>query len=575
MAAACSFLPIPEFKPLTPLLFFCQVSHGMELIDRHPQMRGVVLGWFGPPAGLNSCPADAIAQQAFEAAKTRIADELTEKERDAISNNNSFTSMHDFTTTLSSARSQYESKKNSKAYVWLEKLSSRVVYYGGVLDVLVQHNPEYVSLVWGTFKFLFTSVLHHEEMVKNLAKSCAYIADTLPRADLSLILYPTGAMREAVARLYAVILRFIVHSVRWYRQSRLKHILTSITKPWSLDYEPELREVEQHARSIDNLAQSGSQAELREAHFQIHHIRSDLQVARGEIRWLTEFVEDKFQRLIEFASANQSLQHRISEDVASSKQMISHVQLGQILSLSFMESLPTSGQCLAYCRSFWLRRRSMIQGGANISASGTIALQKITSNSQQQDLSFLVLENRSPTQIKDFLLGMINLLHRQRLPVLWALRSPNLHNSSITSIDVIRMLLYQALQINSSALSTSHPITIAHLREASSHEDWLTLLKRALDGLPTVYMIVDPDVVQHVTNQDKGVATGLLVEFVRVLGPNKARFVVSSHVFEVGQAERQLGRDAVVALNTEGPRPDTHAAIRRRLQASQRRRKRR
>jgi len=140
-------------------------------------------------------------------------------------------------------------------------------------------------------------------MVKSLAKSCTCIAEALPRADLSLILYPTMAMRDAVARLYAVIMRFITRSVRWYQQSRIKHILTSITSPWSLDYEPELREVEQHARSIDKLAQSSSQAELREAHFQIHQLRSDLQAARGDIKLLANFVEDRFQKLMEFASS--------------------------------------------------------------------------------------------------------------------------------------------------------------------------------------------------------------------------------------------------------------------------------
>ena len=124
----------------------------MELADRHPRMRSVVLGWFGESTGLS--PADEIVQQAFEAAKAHIANELAAQEREAIFGNQ-FASMRDFESALSNARCKYESRKTSKAYIWLEKLSSRVVYYQTVLDVLVQHNPEYVSLVWGTFKFLF------------------------------------------------------------------------------------------------------------------------------------------------------------------------------------------------------------------------------------------------------------------------------------------------------------------------------------------------------------------------------------------------------------------------------------
>jgi hypothetical protein len=36
----------------------------------------------------------------------------------------------------------------------LEKISSRIMYYGKVLDVLAQHHPEYVALVWGAVKFV-------------------------------------------------------------------------------------------------------------------------------------------------------------------------------------------------------------------------------------------------------------------------------------------------------------------------------------------------------------------------------------------------------------------------------------
>lgn len=33
--------------------------------------------------------------------------------------------------------------------------SRLMVHYSNVLDVLVQHHPEYVSLAWGALKFVF------------------------------------------------------------------------------------------------------------------------------------------------------------------------------------------------------------------------------------------------------------------------------------------------------------------------------------------------------------------------------------------------------------------------------------
>lgn len=44
---------------------------------------------------------------------------------------------------------------DQKATIWLSKFSSRARFYSNIIDVLVQHHPEYVSLAWGAMKFLF------------------------------------------------------------------------------------------------------------------------------------------------------------------------------------------------------------------------------------------------------------------------------------------------------------------------------------------------------------------------------------------------------------------------------------
>lgn len=60
---------------------------------------------------------------------------------------------------------QYERRHdNNKIGRWLSRLSSRICHYGRILDVLVQHHPEYVTLTWGAMKFLFL-VCHSARMV--------------------------------------------------------------------------------------------------------------------------------------------------------------------------------------------------------------------------------------------------------------------------------------------------------------------------------------------------------------------------------------------------------------------------
>lgn len=51
---------------------------------------------------------------------------------------------------------KYEAKaESSRTRKWLQGFSEAICHYNQVLDVFVQHHPEYVSLVWGTMKLLF------------------------------------------------------------------------------------------------------------------------------------------------------------------------------------------------------------------------------------------------------------------------------------------------------------------------------------------------------------------------------------------------------------------------------------
>lgn len=51
---------------------------------------------------------------------------------------------------------KYEAKaESSKTKKWLQRVSETICHYSQVLDVFVQHHPEYVALVLGTMKLVF------------------------------------------------------------------------------------------------------------------------------------------------------------------------------------------------------------------------------------------------------------------------------------------------------------------------------------------------------------------------------------------------------------------------------------
>ena len=65
------------------------------------------------------------------------------------------TSIQDVVQVVSNARDSYQDRRSSKAWKWLAQFSARVNHYSAILDVMVQHHPEYAALAWGAMKLLF------------------------------------------------------------------------------------------------------------------------------------------------------------------------------------------------------------------------------------------------------------------------------------------------------------------------------------------------------------------------------------------------------------------------------------
>jgi hypothetical protein len=169
--------------------------------------------------------------------------------------------------------------------------------YGQVLDVLSQHHPEYVALVWGVLKFVLMGVINHENLVAQFSKALDLISQSLPRCELSAELYQTDEMRDAVATLYAHILLFLQQAVKWYNVGPAGRALTSLFKPFELSYKETLEEIRLCAKTIDDISSLASKVEIRE-------IKGLLQ---RESARLTEREEKLHEMQMKFSFAQQEL----------------------------------------------------------------------------------------------------------------------------------------------------------------------------------------------------------------------------------------------------------------------------
>ncbi|KAM0073092.1 hypothetical protein ACKRZS_013953 [Fusarium odoratissimum] len=96
-----------------------------------------------------------IAQEAFKSVKKHFeqSNSLSGDEKALLGKKSS---LQDVEKAVSDAFAKYEAKSEaSKTRKWLQKASESICHYGQVLDVFVQHHPEYVSLAWGLMKVMF------------------------------------------------------------------------------------------------------------------------------------------------------------------------------------------------------------------------------------------------------------------------------------------------------------------------------------------------------------------------------------------------------------------------------------
>lgn len=96
----------------------------------------------------------SLVDKAFQAAVERFTSDMT-KDKRKITTAESATCLEEVQGIVAESMAKYESdRKHWKAKRWLHSMAGKLEYYQNVMDMLVQHHPEYVALAWGAMKFL-------------------------------------------------------------------------------------------------------------------------------------------------------------------------------------------------------------------------------------------------------------------------------------------------------------------------------------------------------------------------------------------------------------------------------------
>ena len=101
--------------------------------------------------------SSSLAHDVFREALAVFSSELT-KDAGKIKwiMESEYGNLDEVLVSVRSAQVDYERRRaDSKAREALAHLSEKLLFYSGVMDVMIQQYPEYTSLAWGAMKFLF------------------------------------------------------------------------------------------------------------------------------------------------------------------------------------------------------------------------------------------------------------------------------------------------------------------------------------------------------------------------------------------------------------------------------------
>ena len=257
------------------------------------------------------------------------------------------TSIEDVRILVQKAKEDYAASSSSRTPVhkWLTRFSSRIMYYGQVLDMLSQQHPEYVALAWGTMKFVLTvglrsllsfvyplmllvqGILNHAKLVVELSKALTSIGNALPRTKLSAELYQTEHMKEAISRLYAHILLFFQQAVKWYEMGPARRGLSVILKPFELDYKDTVEQIRICAETVEDIANAAARAEIRD-------ISITLQMQDRKLQERETSLQQTYMKLHEMQVQLRDMQTKMDDRVQSVLQITtSECTLGQASSM--------------------------------------------------------------------------------------------------------------------------------------------------------------------------------------------------------------------------------------------------
>ncbi|RHZ44875.1 uncharacterized protein CDV56_102264 [Aspergillus thermomutatus] len=168
------------------------------------------------------------------------------------------------------------------------------------------------------------------------------------------------------------------------------------------------------------------------------------------------------------------------------------INLSDILPLLAMPTLADPEATLHYYALMRkIRRRK--EGHTTCSLRQSRRLQDRVAESHS---SLLLVKGSFPTRppLRDFAAGMIGLLQKEKAIVAWVLQAKSQPPHAYDTLDILKQLVSQILQQTPATVNErSASLTARRIRDASTPEDWFSVLGSVLGGIKQVYLVIETE----------------------------------------------------------------------------------
>ncbi|KAL9614467.1 MAG: hypothetical protein Q9167_001070 [Letrouitia subvulpina] len=216
------------------------------------------------------------ANNALIKAWARLREKLPAEQRDRIAQGPP--RIEDIVSVVRKIEDSWQSEKqkgiSGRIKGSFHRFCSGLNSHSNLLGILPS-SSHYASVFCGTLQTLIQASANHEKIAEGLSRALQEITETAEACAKDCSMYPTQAMQQGIADLYAHIFLFLKNVIDWYLKTSIKRALASLNEDFYRRFEDEISNIKWISSNINRKADHGARSETRYTRLTVENFQED------------------------------------------------------------------------------------------------------------------------------------------------------------------------------------------------------------------------------------------------------------------------------------------------------------